>query len=62
MCLSTVIKVVGDQSEELCNHVSNVEVDGGKVTFVDIMGIRTEVEGTISSIDLVENKIYVAAS
>ena len=61
MCLSTVVKVTDGVSEEICSQVSNAEVGDGKVTFTDIMGITTEVEGTITSIDLVENKIYVTA-
>ena len=61
MCLSTVVKVVDGKAEEVCSQVSNAEVEDGKVVFVDIMGIRTEVEGSISSVDLIENKIYVSA-
>ena len=61
MCLSTVIKVVDGKQEQVLNQVSNAEVGEGKVTFTDIMGIQTEVEGTITSVDLVDNKIYVAA-
>lgn len=61
MCLSTVIQVADGESREICSQVSNAEVGEGKVTFTDIMGIQTEVEGVITSIDLVENKIYVSA-
>jgi len=61
MCLSTVIQVTDGESREVCSQVSNAEVGEGMVTFTDIMGIKTEVIGTITSIDLVENRIYVSA-
>ena len=61
MCLSTVIKLENGNEEPILSQVSNAEVGDNKVTFTDIMGIETEVEGTITSVDLVENKIYIAA-
>lgn len=61
MCLSTVIKVQNGVSEPILSQVSSAEVENDKVTFTDIMGVQTEVKGTITSVDLVENKIYVAA-
>lgn len=61
MCLSTVIKVTDGQAEEVCSQVSEAEVGEGVVTFTDILGIKTEVAGTITSIDLIENKIFVSA-
>ena len=61
MCLSTVIEVVGGEAHPVLSQVSNAQVNDGTVTFTDIMGIQTELKGTISSVDLVENKIYVTA-
>lgn len=61
MCLSTVIQVADGESREVCSQVSSAEVGEGVVTFTDIMGIKTEVAGTITSIDLVDNRIYVSA-
>ena len=61
MCLSTVLRVSDGETQEVLNQVSNAQVGDGTVTFTDIMGIQTEIQGTITSVDLVENKIYVAA-
>ena len=43
MCLSAVY-VRRPQGEEdlLCRNVANVSIEQGKLTFIDIMGIRTE--------------------
>jgi predicted RNA-binding protein len=64
MCLSTVYKLVEgkDDPEEVCSHVSTAQADGDTVTFTDIMGTETKLVGTISSVDLVGNKIYVACA
>ena len=60
MCLSTVFVLgEGGELQEVCGYVSSAVVGEGKVTFVDIMGAETVVEGSIASVDLVENKIYV---
>ena len=60
MCLSAVY-VRRPQGEEdlLCRNVANVSIEQGKLTFIDIMGIRTEYEGRLRSMDLMENKILV---
>lgn len=64
MCLSTVYKLVdgSDEPEEVCSLVSTAKTDGETVTFKDIMGTETKLTGKISSIDLVQNKIYVACA
>ncbi len=62
MCLSTVVRLVDGKPEEICHRVSSAQVADGKITFVDIMGVKTEFVGRIDSVDLVENKIYVSAS
>ena len=59
MCLSTVFVMGESGPEELCGYVSSAVVGDGTVTFVDIMGAETVVEGSIASVDLVENKIFV---
>ena len=62
MCLSTVFKDKDGQLEEVASQVSEIKLDGGKVRCFDIIGIETEIEGSIASIDLVANKIIVKAS
>lgn len=63
MCLSTVVKV-GETPSVLCNNIQSVSVDpaDGKLTFIDIMGIRYEALARICKIDLVENKIFIEES
>ena len=62
MCLSTVFVLGEGEPEEICSHLSNATVENDEITFVDIMGAQTKVKGTIDSVDLVENKIFVAAA
>ncbi len=60
MCLSTIIKRVdGKDAGELCSNVSEVDISGTRITFTDIIGATHEVEGKISSVDLIKNKIFV---
>lgn len=61
MCLSTVIQIVDGKENEVMQQVSDALVKDGAVIFADIMGKTTTVEGVISHIDLMENKIYVTA-
>lgn len=62
MCLSTVYKLGnGEQPEQVCSNVTKVEVDGTTVKFTDLLGGEYELEGTITSVDLIESRIYVAA-
>ena len=62
MCLSTVYVNEGGQERELCSHVSTATAQEGKVSFTDIMGQTTIVEGRIASVDLVANRILVEAA
>lgn len=59
MCLSSVYAVGGDEKELLCRNVSSVSTEDGKLICTDILGSRTEVEGEIERIDLIDNFIYV---
>ena len=55
MCLSTVYN---QKNEKLAGNVAAVRAENGRVIFTDILGISAAVEGTIDSIDLMENLIY----
>ncbi len=60
MCLSTVYKINSDQSKELLySNIANVLNDGNQLTFINLLGKKTTIEGVISKIDLVENCIYI---
>ena len=62
MCLSTVYKDKGGELEEVATQVSEIKLDGATVRCFDIIGVETEVEGSIASIDLIGNRIVVKAS
>ncbi len=60
MCLSAVyVRRPQGEEELLCRNVANVSIQQDKLTFIDIMGIRTEYEGKLRNMDLMENKILV---
>ena len=60
MCLSTVyIREEEEKSRQLARNVATVKVRDGKLIFTDIMGVTTEVDAEIETIDLMENYIYI---
>lgn len=52
MCLATVYQTVKDTEEVMQKNVSKIYVEGSKVRLIDIMGMETVVEGSISFVDL----------
>ena len=59
MCLSTVYKNEVNNSNLLARNVADIKVDGGKIIFTDLMGIRTVFDGTLEKIDLMDNYVIV---
>jgi len=59
MCLSTVYEVGPEGREKVCEYVSTVRAEDGKVILMDIMGVETVLRGSIRSLDLVNNEILV---
>ena len=66
MCLSNVYKIkTGSRGEKeaerelLVKNAVTVSVKDGKLVFTDIMGIRTEVDGELEKVDLMDNYILV---
>lgn len=59
MCLSNVYREKVDDSNLLARNVADIRIENGKIWFTDIMGIRTEFDGTLEQIDLTENFIIV---
>lgn len=51
MCLATVYKT-NEPDSIILEFVSKIEVDGNKITLIDIMGDTKTVEGTIAMVDL----------
>lgn len=59
MCLSTVYELTPQGREKVCEYVSTVRAEDGKVILTDIMGLEKVLAGTIRSLDLVNNEILV---
>ena len=60
MCLSTVYRNEKQDENVLCKFVASIMVDGDTLTFVDIMGERTEVTGRLVSADLTAGTVIIA--
>ena len=63
MCLSTVCMDTGDTQKEIMQDVARIEAEGNGFWLSDLFGEKTFVEGTIQSIDLVEeNRVILTNS
>ena len=61
MCLSTNYKNEKQEDNILCKYVANINVDGDKLTFEDVMGMKTTITGHLVSADLTAGSVIVAA-
>lgn len=59
MCLSTVYKNEVNDANLLARNVADIRVEGGKIIFTDLMGIRTAFDGSLEKIDLMDNYVIV---
>lgn len=59
MCLAAAYKNQPEADSLVCKSVSNIKVDGNKVILTDIMGEEIEIEGIVSTIDLVKNVVVI---
>ncbi len=62
MCLATVYQTVKDTEEVMQKNVSKIYVEGSKVRLIDIMGMETVVEGSISFVDLAGSVVKLSCS
>lgn len=62
MCLSTVYRNEKQEDNVLCKMVSSISVDGDTLTFVDIMGQSTTVNGRLVRADLTAGTVIVAVN
>lgn len=60
MCLSTVyvLKDNGDK-ELLCKNIASVTTDHEKIFLTNLMGVTTTVTGSLATVNLTDNYIYV---
>lgn len=60
MCLSSIFEIAPDSPpKQVGSKVSNIHIDGNKISFTNIMGDETILYGTVEDIDLLDNKIFV---
>jgi len=59
MCLSAVYKNEVSDANLLAKNVADIRVDGGKIVFTDLMGIRTVFDGSLEKVDLMDNYVIV---
>ena len=62
MCLSTAYKTAGDEQDMICEFVSGIDVEDGKVILTDILGERIAVDGVLKKIDLVGGVVVIGAA
>lgn len=59
MCLSTVYLREQDKKEQIAKNIAAVRRKDGKLVLTDILGVTTELDAEIETIDLMDNFIYV---
>ena len=60
MCLSTAYLNKQEESMIAARYVDSIRVEGGKVKMTDVMGAVTEIEGTVSFVDLTGGVVIIA--
>ena len=61
MCLSTIYKNEKQDNNILCKFVATITADGDRLTFEDVMGVKTTITGRLVSADLTAGSVIVAA-
>ena len=59
MCLSTAYRNSKSDDNVIARYVSKIEIHGNAVTLTDVMGIETEIEGTLSFVDLTGGVVVI---
>jgi predicted RNA-binding protein len=59
MCLSTAYLGVREDDKIAARYVDSITVKDGKVILTDVMGAVTEIEGTISYVDLTGGAVII---
>ena len=59
MCLATAYKNQQEDNQVICENITNILVDGDKVTLIDIIGMETVIEGRISMVDLTKSVVII---
>ena len=59
MCLSSAYAVGGGNEKLICDRITNISVEDGKIRLTDLLGVQTVVEGRLKSVDLNNNVIRI---
>ncbi len=59
MCLSTVYEIRGNEKIVCGKNNASVKTEGDTTILIDLMGVRTELKGRITKIDLMDNYITI---
>ena len=62
MCLSTVYKGSKSDDNVCAKYVAKIDVDGDTLTFTDVLGEVTKVEGRLVSADLTAGVVVFVAA
>ena len=62
MCLSTVYRNSQSEDNICAKFVAKIDVDGNTLTFTDVLGDVTTVEGKLLSADLTAGVVVFAAA
>ena len=60
MCLSTAYLNKKEETLIAARYVDSIQVQGGKVIMTDVMGAVTEIEGSISYVDLTGGAVIIS--
>lgn len=59
MCLSTAYYHKKDDNMIAAQYVDKIEIDGTNITLIDVMGMRIELTGRISYVDLTGGTVII---
>ena len=59
MCLSTAYKNSKNEDAVIAKYVSKIDVKNDVIVLTDVMGVETEVPGTLSFIDLTGGTVII---
>ena len=61
MCLSTAYLNSKDEDKIIARYVSEIRVESGSITLIDVMGQELTVDGQISWVDLTGGTVIIQA-
>lgn len=59
MCLSTAYYNKKDDKFIAAQYVEKIEIDGNNITLIDVMGMRIELTGRLSQVDLTGGTVII---